>query len=381
MAEQPGQERSEEATDKRLQDARKKGQVPRSKELNTFAVMFAGAVFMVATWESMLQDWIGLFRRQFTFTRKEIFDPQILVTSFSDSMVSAFASITPLLIVTIIAAFVSSIAISGWIFSTQAIGFKLERLNLLKGIGRVISIRGLIELIKAILKVSLVLGVAWSLFSQHLNDFIDLNRESLVTAVGHSSNLVGNSFLVLCGSLIVIVLIDVPYQIWDHKRQLKMTRQEVKDESKERDGNPQIKSRIRSVQMEMAQQRMMEKVPQADVIVTNPTHYAVALKYDLKKSNAPRVVAKGKDLIAAQIRNLAQGAGVPLVAAPPLARALYYTVKLDAEIPEGLYVAVAQILAYVYQLSEAGRRGGDYPLPPEHVPLPKEFEKPVSDYE
>lgn len=381
MAEETGQERTEQPTEKRLQDARLKGQVPRSKELNTFVVMLSGAALLVLLTQQMMGKNIELLRGQFILTREQIFDPNTIVEQLTQSMWSGLLSIGPILAITVLGALLSSIAISGWIFSSQALAPKWERLNPIKGLAKLFAVRGLIELIKAVLKIGLILTVAITLFTAYIDQFIGLNRESLLPAVGHAADLIGNSFLVLCGSLVVIAAIDVPFQLWDHKRQLKMTRQQVKDEVKERDGNPQVKSRIRSVQMEMAQQRMMEKVPTADVVVTNPTHYAVALSYDLEKTDAPRVVAKGKDIIAAQIRTLANGAKVPLVSAPPLARALYHSVKVDAEIPEGLYLAVAQVLAYVYQLNESEVSGSDHPLPPEELPVPDSFKQPTDHHE
>jgi flagellar biosynthetic protein FlhB len=181
--------------------------------------------------------------------------------------------------------------------------------------------------------------------------------------------------LILSASLIVVVVIDVPYQLWDHSKKLKMTLQEIKDEMKESEGSPEVKGRLRRMQMEMAQNRMMAEVPKADVIVTNPSHYAVALKYDQNSNSAPKLVAKGVDLMAAQIRNIAIGANVPLLASPPLARALYYATDLNKEIPQGLYLAVAQVLAYVYQLKTARQHHWDEPLPPRDIKVPEEFKQ------
>jgi len=283
MAENTGQERTEEPTEKRLEDSRRKGQVARSKELNTFVVMISGAALLMLAGQRMLEESIHLFRSQFSLTRDQVFDSNVLVTQLSQSILSGFSSIIPLLIVTILAAFVGSISSGGWIFSFQAITPKFERFDPIKGVGRLFSMRSLVELVKALLKVTLVLGVMVILFQIFFDEFLELNREPLQSAVSHAAKLIGVSFLVLCCSLVVIVAIDVPFQNWNHKRQLKMTRQEVKDEAKERDGNPEVKGRIKRLQTEMAQQRMMEKVPTADVIVTNPTHFAVALRYDPKK--------------------------------------------------------------------------------------------------
>ena len=235
--------------------------------------------------------------------------------------------------------------------------------------------RGLIELIKALLKFLLIFAVAVILSKHFLNELIGLGAEPLEQSIGHALNIIGICFLVLSASLIVVVMFDVPYQLWDHSKKLKMTLQEIKDEMKESEGSPEVKGRQRRIQRDMAQNRMMTQVPMADVIVTNPSHYAVALKYDQNGNGAPKLVAKGVDLIAAQIRLLATGANVPLVASPPLARALYYSTDLDKEIPKGLYLAVAQVLAYVYQLKIARENHWDEPLPPGNIKVPDEFKQ------
>jgi flagellar biosynthetic protein FlhB len=228
---------------------------------------------------------------------------------------------------------------------------------------------------KALLKILLVFAVAFALYGSYIGELLGLGAEPLEQSIGHSLTIIGMCFLLLSASLVLIAVIDVPYQLWDHSKKLKMTLQEIKDEYKESEGSPEVKGRQRRMQMEMAQNRMMAEVPKADVIVTNPSHYAVALKYDQNSNSAPKLVAKGVDLIAAQIRNAAIGAEVPLVASPPLARALYYSTELDKEIPQGLYLAVAQILAYVYQLKAAQKNRWAAPLPPEDINVPDEFKR------
>jgi len=237
------------------------------------------------------------------------------------------------------------------------------------------ALRGLIELVKALLKFLLVFVVAVLLSKHFLDELIGLGAEHLEQAVSHALTIIGICFLVLSASLIVVVMLDVPYQLWDHSTKLKMTLQEIKDETKESQGNPEIKARQRRTQMDMAQNRMMAQVPKADVVVTNPSHYAVALKYDQNSNGAPKLVAKGIDLIAAQIRLLATGANVPLVASPPLARALYYSTDIDKEIPKELYLAVAQVLAYIYQLNIARENHWDEPLPPDNIKVPNNFKQ------
>ena len=212
------------------------------------------------------------------------------------------------------------------------------------------------------------------LFRKSLGEILGLGYESLVAGTAHAGHLCINTFIALSASMLVIAAVDVPFQLWDHARQLRMSKQDVREESKDLEGRPEIKGRIRNMQREMARRRMMDEVPKADVVVTNPTHYAVALRYQQDKMSAPRVVAMGADLVAANIRAKAQEHGVTLLEAPPLARALFFNAELDKEIPAGLYLAVAQVLAYVYQLKAARKYGGITPQAPKDLPVPDELQ-------
>lgn len=375
MAEDTGQDKTEEPTGKRLEDARKKGQVARSRELNTFVMLITSSVLLLFMGGYIGQGLIEIMQTQFQLSREVIFAPESTVTFFKQAMIDGLLLIAPFLAVLTMAALIGPLALSGWVFSWEALAPKLEKLDPIKGMARLFALHGLIELLKALIKFLLVFGVAVVLYRTFLNEFVGLSAEPLTQAVKHALFVIGLCFLVLSASMILIVMVDVPFQLWDHHKKLKMTRQEVRDEMKETQGNPEIKGRQRRVQMEMSQRRMMEEVPKADVIVTNPTHFAVALKYDQNSTDAPKVIAKGTDLIAAQIRNLAAGANVPILAAPPLARALYYSTELKQEIPQGLFLAVAQVLAYVYQLKTAKAYGWDEPLPPQDLPVPEEYRK------
>jgi flagellar biosynthetic protein FlhB len=263
-------------------------------------------------------------------------------------------------------------SIGGWSFSTKSLAPNLEKLDPIKGLGRIFGWRGLMELAKALAKFLLIAAVAGALIMYMAPQLLQLGDEPLRRALAHAGGILGLSFVVLSAALIVIAAVDVPFQLWQHAKQLRMTRQEVKDEFKETEGRPEVKGRIRQLQREMAQRRMMEEVPKADVVVTNPTHFAVALKYD-RKMNAPKVVAKGVDLVAANIRGIAEQHEITMFEAPPLARALYYSTDLGQEIPAGLYVSVAQVLAYVYQLKTAHGAGETAPAPPADLPVPDEF--------
>ncbi|MCL7420534.1 MAG: flagellar biosynthesis protein FlhB [Methylobacter sp.] len=375
MAEDSDQEKTEQPTGKRLADARKKGQIARSRELNTFVMLMTSAVLLLTWGEHMGNGLIDMMKAQFQLKRAVIFDPASPALYFKQTMIDGVLLIAPFAAAMVAAAIIAPLALGGWVFSWEALAPKLEKLDPIKGLARLFAVRGLVEMLKALLKFLLVFMVAVVLFRFFLTELVGLSVEPMAQSVTHALRIIGLCFLLLSASLVLIVMIDVPYQLWDHNKKLKMTLQEIKDEMKESEGSPEVKGRMRRMQMEMAQNRMMTEVPKADVIVTNPSHYAVALKYDQHANGAPRLVAKGVDLIAAQIRNLAIGADVPLVASPPLARALYYSTDLDKEIPQGLYLAVAQVLAYVYQLKTARQNHWDEPLPPGDIKVPDEFKQ------
>ena len=368
MAQNDGQERTEEATPKRLREAREKGQVARSRELTTMAMLLAGAGALLFMGEGIVTGLLAIFKRNFSVERERIFDPSSLPNLFLQAIFDAVLLLAPLFVLLAVVAVFSSIAISGWNFSTQALAFKWEKLDPIKGMGRIFAVRGLIELLKALAKFLLIGAVAVGLLWNEMGAFLQLGELPLHSALAQTARLLLWSFLIIGSSMIAIALLDVPFQIWDHARQLKMSRQEVKEEHKQTEGNPEVRGRIRQLQREMAQRRMMAEVPNADVVITNPTHYAVALRYDQQRMRAPKVVAMGADLVAAQIRTVAAEHGVPLLSAPPLARALYHNAEIGQEIPAGLYQAVAQVLAYVFHLNEVGgepRELTELPIPEE----------------
>ncbi len=375
MAEDSDQEKTEEPTGKRLEDALKKGQIARSRELNTFAMLITSAILLLMMGGQMGNSLLAMMKTLFQLSRQIIFDPASPIIYLKQVMIDGVMLIAPFIAVMVVVAVVAPLALGGWVFSWDAITPKFEKLDPIKGIARLFSLGGLMELIKALLKVLLVFFVSVMLSKHFLKELIGLGVEPLEQSINHALAIIGFCYIVLCASLIVVVMLDVPYQLWDHSKKLKMTLQEIKDEMKESDGNPEIKARQRRIQMDMAQNRMMTQVPKADVIVTNPTHYAVALKYDPNSNSAPKLVAKGVDLIAAQIRLLATNAKVPLVVSPPLARALYYSTDIDKEIPKELYLAVAQVLAYIYQLNIARENHWDEPLPPSNIKVPDEFKQ------
>ncbi|MBI5042231.1 MAG: flagellar biosynthesis protein FlhB [Gammaproteobacteria bacterium] len=373
-----GQERSEDPSQKRLDEARRKGQIPRSREFNSMVMLVSAAASLLFMGDDLMRHFADMLKDGLTLDRKMIFDRMGVIAGLSKLLEEGAWMLAPFFLVSVVAAVVSSVAIGGWSFSPEAMAVKFDKLNPLSGLKRMFALRGLVELVKSILKLLLISGVAVLLMQKLGADLLNLGYQEPAAAMGHAGQMLTWVFLLLSLVLVVIAAIDIPYQLWDHAQQMKMTKQEVRDEYKETEGKPEVKSRVRQMQRELAQRRMMEAVPEADVIITNPTHYAVALKYDGLNMRAPRLVAKGKNLIAAQIRNKAMEHEVPIFSAPPLARAIFFSTELDDEIPAGLYFAVAQVLAYIYQL-KAARKGatGHAPQAPNDLSVPEEFFRPA----
>lgn len=368
-----GQEKTEQPTGKRLDDAREEGQVPRSRELNTTFILLAGGVGLLMFGKGLGEGLAEMMSGALNIRRGLIFDSELLPGLLGKMLLDALVMILPFLAITLIATFASPIVIGGFSISSKAMMPKLSKLDPIAGTKKLFSSNGLVELVKSIAKVVLVVAASYLVISLVFNDLMALGGLSAEGAIARTFEIVGWSFLAISCCMILVAAVDVPYQIWHHKRQLRMTKKEVQDEAKNTEGNPEVKARVRRVQQEVAMRRMMAEVPAADVVVTNPTHFAVALKYDDKNMGAPRVVAKGADLVAGQIRTIARENNVPLFSAPPLARALFYSTELEQEIPAGLYLAVAQVLAYVYQLKVSIYGTGPRPEPPTDLEVPDEF--------
>lgn len=369
--EQTGQERSEEPTAKRLTEARKKGQVARSRELNTLLVMLVSALTLWLFSASAMTGFIAIVSEALSPNGDVLREPELIPVHLMQVMMSALVLIAPFLAITVVAALAGPALMGGMLFSAEAIAFKAEKLDPIKGLGRVFSTKGLIELVKALLKFFLVLGVAALIYKFLERDVMSLITLDVREGIARSGSMIMAALVLLSATLVLIAAIDVPFQLWSHNKQMRMTKQEIKDESKETDGRPEVKSRIRQLQYEVSQRRMLQDVPDADVVITNPTHYSVALKYDKDGSGAPRVVAKGQDLIAFKIRSIAMEHDVAIYEEPPLARALHGTTEIGDEIPGPLFLAVARVLAYVYHLRQSTPT--DYIPRPAPVELPSEF--------
>lgn len=359
------QEKTEQPTAKKLREAKQQGQIPRSRELNSMSVMVIGASGLLIMGSFMISSLTEMMTRGFSLSRNDVLDTQSIFSRFEEAVWAALSGITPFLVLMALVAILTPLMLGGWAFSTEQIAFKPDRLNPVSGLKRIFSAKGLMELIKALAKFLLVSLIAISFMWSQSEEFLNLGRESFLQGLTHAAWLFGYSFLVMSLSLVLIAAIDVPFQLWDHSNKLKMTLQEVRDEMKETEGRPEVKSKVRALQQEMAQRRMMEDVPTADVIITNPTHYAVALRYDPENMAVPVIVAMGKDLIALKIREVASEAGVEIFEAPPLARALFAHGRLGQEIPAQMYYAVAQVLAFVFQLHQAREHGWDIPDRPD----------------
>ncbi len=376
MAEEDSaQEKTEQPTPKRLEKAREEGQVPRSRELNTAAILLAGTLTLTFFGAGLAQSMADVARNAFELERAEMFDDHLLAGHLSAALGDSLVGLAPFFVVLLVASLLGPIALGGWLLSPKALVPKFSRLNPIEGLKRMFSMKALVELIKALAKFLVVATIAVVILLYLRGDLVALGREAIENAIEHSLWIIAWSAIGLSASMIIIVAVDVPFQLYDHQKKLRMTMQQVRDELKDTEGKPEVKGRIRQLQREMARSRMMGKVPKADVVITNPTHFAVALRYDVQEAGAPVVLAKGADLVALKIREIATAHGVPVVSSPALARALYYGAELDREIPRGLYVAVAQVLAYVFQLRSYRRNGGSRPAPPEDLPIPDDLRR------
>jgi flagellar biosynthetic protein FlhB len=368
-----GQERSEEATSKRLEKAREEGQVARSRELNTLFVLFAGFGGLMIYGPALGTALRDQMRFNLELPRAVAFDTQQAMSHLLYSGLEVGRALVPLLTLLLVAAVAGPIALGGWLFSSGALSPKASRINPLSGLQRMFSMNALVELIKALVKFVVLTGIAVVIINSMKHQLLGLGVQALHAALTDALHMAGWALLGVCSGMILIAAIDVPYQLFDHNRKLKMTKQEVKEEMKDSEGRPEVKSRIRQLQRELARRRMMEAVPKADVIITNPEHFAVALRYDTQHAGAPVVVAKGVDHLALKIREVASAHGIAQLPAPVLARAIYYTTELEKEIPAPLYLAVAQVLAYVFQIKAYRAGQGRKPTPPADLPIPADM--------
>lgn len=370
MAEDSDLERTEPASTRRLEQAREDGQVARSQELNTFAVLLSGGLGIWLMGRDILGRLGGMIESGLALPREMAFDSRLMMERLADQGWQGLAALLPLLALTFLAALAAPLLLSGWLFTAKGLQPNFGRMNPLQGLARMFSPHGAVALVKALAKTVIVGGVAVWVIWHYKDGALGLITESPEAGIGHLGAMVALAFIAIAAAMAPIVVIDVPFQLWEHHRKLRMSKDEVRKEARETEGDPHVKARIRSLQREAARKRMMAEVPRADVVITNPTRFAVALRYQDGAMGAPRVVAKGAQLVAARIREIAAEHQVPIVEAPPLARALHRHAELGDEIPEVLYAAVAEVLAYIYQLRRHRSFGGIFPQAPRDLPVP-----------
>ena len=374
MAESDSGEKTEEPTAKKLSEARKKGQIARSKDLGTMFVLVGSAAALLLMGNSLVAALSMMMKRLFSLNRREVMDVHALFQVVNDSVGSIMVPFLWLHIILVFAAFVGNMLLGGMSFSWDAMAPKASKLSPLAGFKRMFGVQAYVELIKSILKFFVVFISAYLLLSTLFGQIINLSTENIPHNFSHAVSLLLWMFLALALSIGIIVIIDAPYQVWNHNRQLKMSKQEIKDEMKNSEGSPETKGRVRRVQYEMSQRRMMQEIPNSDVVITNPTHYSVALKYDAEIGGAPVLVAKGIDEMALHIRTIAKEHNIEIIASPALARSLYYTAEPNEEIPEQLFAAVAQILAFIFQLNAHKKGKARRPKPvAKNLPIPDDF--------
>ena len=368
-----GQDKTEDPTEKKIRDSRAEGQIARSKELTTLVVMLMGAGGLLVFGSGIAQMMVALMRNNFTITRETIMDTTFMGKMLLSSGEHALIVVLPFLIAMLVAAVVGPIMLGGWLFATKSLMPKFSRMNPAAGLKRMFSPNALVELLKSFAKFLIILAVALVVLAKERNDLVSIAHEPLEQAIIHSLLVVGwSSFWMACG-LFFVAAADVPFQLYQAHKKLLMTKQEVRDEYKNSEGSPEVKQRIRQLQREMSNRRMMASIPEADVIITNPTHFAVAIKYDPEQGGAPMLLAKGTDLVALKIREIGAHNQILILESAALARSIYYSTELDQEIPAGLYLAVAQVLAYVYQIRQFHSGRGKRPDPLGDVPIPSDL--------
>ncbi|MEW6989383.1 flagellar biosynthesis protein FlhB [Colwelliaceae bacterium 6441] len=374
MAESDSGEKTEEPTAKKMGDARKKGQIARSRDLGTMFVLVGSAIALMLMGDALVESLSTIMKSQFSLTRQEIMDVNALFGKVSKNVTLIFSPLGWMFAIIILAAFIGNTMLGGINWSWEAMMPKASKMSPIAGFKRMFGIKAYVELIKSIMKFFVVFFSAYLLLTSLFDQILSLSIEAIPFNFSHAVTLLLWMFLALGLSLILIVIVDAPYQKWSHNKELKMTKQEVKDEHKSSEGSPENKGRIRRTQYEMSQRRMMAEVPNSDVVITNPTHFSVALKYDAEAGGAPKLIAKGVDEMAIHIRTIAKEHGVEIIASPALARSLYYTAEVDEDIPEELFGAVAQVLAFIFQLNAHKKGKAKRPIPlARNLPIPDDF--------
>ncbi|WP_020209482.1 flagellar biosynthesis protein FlhB [Gilvimarinus chinensis] len=368
------QEKTEEPSARKLEKAREDGQIPRSRDLTTTFILLAGAIGLTVFAQTIGSAMAGLSVNNFTLSRTEAFDTEAMFAHLVSSFYDGLMALVPLMVLLLLASIIGPIALGGWLLSAKAMAPKASRMNPIAGLKRMFSVKALIELAKSVAKVAIVMIVAIAALLFWQQDMLQLAAQETEVGVIQSLQISAYATIAMAAVTVLVAAIDVPFQIWDHIKKLKMSHQELKDEHKDTEGKPEVKGRIRQLQREMAQRRMMSQVPEADVVITNPTHYSVALKYDPENMGTPILLAKGVDHTALKIREIAGAHKIEVIQSPMLARSIYHTTDIDEEIPAGLYMAVAQVLAYVFGLRNYRRGQGERPVYPRNISVPRDLQ-------
>lgn len=375
---QGSQDRNLPASERKLKKARDDGQVSRSQDLSHFAVLGAGALAILALSPVLFEHLRLTLGRQLSFDADVVHRPALMLERLGDASSVGLAGSIAFAAIVMASAIVASIASGGWVNSLKPLMPDFSRVNPLKGFANMFAKKKLVTTAKMLVLTVILVALATWFFISGLQDMASLLRQPSAGAIARMTQWVAGGAGLLLLVVFLAAMVDVPLQTFLHKDEMKMSHQEVKEENKESDGNPQLKGKIRQKQREIAQRSSVNAVPKADFVVMNPTHFAVAIRYDEKTMSAPRVISKGTDLIAMKIRDLAKQHSVPVLQSPMLARALYANAEIDQDIPTALYTAVAQVLAYVYRLRAALRGEGQMPqdvpqpfVPPELDPLSK----------
>ncbi|WP_165312883.1 flagellar biosynthesis protein FlhB [Vibrio ziniensis] len=374
MSESTSQDKTEKASPQKIKKARQQGQIPRAKEFTASVIFLAVAYYFASQLPSIWKTITGIFRYNMALTHLELENPLIMVEKLEHSLVILVELLVPMFVVIMITAVGGSMILGGWFFRPANLLPKLNKLSPFAGFKRMFSTRSLIELLKSTLKVSVISLVLYWYMNSNLQSLLSMQQLPLNQGVVLIMNILFDGLLMMGGVLLLFGLIDIPYQRWEHLKELKMTKQELKEEYKSNEGRPEVKQRIRQIQQQFARRRVDKMVPKADVVIVNPTHYAVALKYDTSLSEAPFVIAKGVDETAMHIQRIARENNVEIINSPPLTRSIYYTTAIEQAIPSQLYVAVAHILTYVLQLKSFRNGKGEQPMPLPHFSIPKNLQ-------
>jgi len=362
------QDKTEEPTARRLSKAREEGQIARSTEITIAASVISVAIYIYLFGSALLGNVANIFAQGLVFDSMAVLEPQVALGRLGDAAVEALFSILPILILTAVVVLACSGLIGGYNFSWKSLQPKASKFNPISGLKRMFGLQALVNLAKSIAKFLLVGGVTYFLIDASITEFAQISLMALEPGLTASASILTTAFLVASSTLIIIALIDAPYQLYQHNEKMKMSLKEVKDERKDTEGSPEVKQRIRQKQREVSAARMLEAIAEADVVITNPEHFAVALAYDPSSDDPPKVVAKGADLMAQRIRDRAGEEGVPLFQSPVLARALFFTTELEGFIPEPLFEAVAQVIAYIFNINSINRANMTRSKPAPRVP-------------